>query len=62
MEDAAAWLPPYLGKGVTPMGFDSIVSLLGLLIATAGLVLDVAAFAIAARKGKRPRHMRPPKH
>jgi hypothetical protein len=44
------------------MCFDKIVSLLGLLIATAGLALDVVVFAIADRKEKRPRHMRPPKH
>jgi hypothetical protein len=42
------------------MGFDSLISLLNLLIATARLALDVVVFAIANRKGKRPRHMRPP--
>jgi hypothetical protein len=44
------------------MCFDKIVSLLGLLIATAGLALDAAVVAIATRKEKRPRHLRPPKH
>jgi hypothetical protein len=44
------------------MSFDSIVSLLLLLIATAKLALDVVALVIAPRKGKRPRKRRSPKH
>jgi hypothetical protein len=42
------------------MDFDSLISLLNLLIATARLALDVVALAIMPRKRKRPRHMRPP--
>jgi hypothetical protein len=42
------------------MGFDSLFSLLNLLIATARLALEVVALVVATRKRKRPRHMRPP--
>jgi hypothetical protein len=41
------------------MSLGDVFTLLGLLIATVGLALDVVALVIAARKGKRPRHMRP---
>ncbi len=47
-------LPPYLGKGVMLMIFETLISLLGLLIATASLALDVITFVIADRKRKRP--------
>jgi hypothetical protein len=41
------------------MDLGILISLLGLLIATARLALDVVALVIATRKEKRPRHMRP---
>ena len=37
-----------------PVDFGSIVSLLGLLLATANLAVDVIALAITIKKGKRP--------
>jgi hypothetical protein len=37
-----------------------IVSLLGLLIATASLAVDVVAFAMSMKKGKRPNKRPPP--
>jgi hypothetical protein len=36
------------------MDFDEIVSLIGLLIATVSLVVDLIALVIESKKGKRP--------
>lgn len=47
-------LSPYFGKGVMLMVFDRIVSLLGLLLATAGLAVDLVALTIKGKKRKRP--------
>jgi UPF0716 family protein affecting phage T7 exclusion len=54
MRTAAIRLHPfYSGKGVMLMDPGFVVSLLGLLVAIAGLVLDAVTFAIASRKEKR---------
>jgi hypothetical protein len=43
------------------MRLEDIFSLLGLLIATASLALDVVALVMTARKGKRPDKRSPSK-
>lgn len=55
IEIAATSCTPYFREGVMPMGFERLFSLLGLLIATASLALDLIVFVIGSKKRKRPR-------